>query len=71
MLLHDWQRTVIERVFGRKVTNRYGCEEVSLIASECEEHHGLHVNADRVYTEVSERAAASSSSPISPTARCR
>jgi phenylacetate-CoA ligase len=52
MILHDWQRSVIEEVFGCKVTNRYGCEEVSLIASECEEHNGLHVNADSVYTEV-------------------
>jgi phenylacetate-CoA ligase len=52
MILHDWQRAVIERVFGRKVTNRYGCEEVSLIASECEEHNGLHVNADSLYAEV-------------------
>ena len=46
MLLHDWQRTVIEQVFGCPVTNRYGCEEVSLIASECEKHQRLHVNAD-------------------------
>jgi phenylacetate-CoA ligase len=52
MLLHTWQRVVIEEVFGCPVTNRYGCEEVSLIASECEEHHGLHVNADSVYTSV-------------------
>lgn len=52
MILHDWQRTVIEEVFGCKVTNRYGCEEVSLIASECEEHNGLHINADSLYTEV-------------------
>ncbi len=52
MLLHDWQRSVIEQVFNCPVTNRYGCEEVSLIASECEEHNGLHVNADSVYTEV-------------------
>jgi len=52
MLLHDWQRTVIQQVFDRKVTNRYGCEEVSLIACECEEHEGLHVNADSIYTEV-------------------
>ena len=52
MLLHDWQRAVIERVFDRPVTNRYGCEEVSLIASECEEHHGLHLNADGLYAEV-------------------
>ncbi|HSQ58145.1 MAG TPA: phenylacetate--CoA ligase family protein [Gemmata sp.] len=52
MLLHDWQRAAIEKVFGCKVTNRYGCEEVSLIASECEEHRGLHVNADSIYHEV-------------------
>lgn len=52
MILHDWQRTVIEDVFGCKVTNRYGCEEVSLIASECEEHNGLHINADSIYHEV-------------------
>lgn len=53
MLLHDWQRTVIEQVLNCPVTNRYGCEEVSLIGSECEVHHGLHINADSVYTEVS------------------
>jgi phenylacetate-CoA ligase len=52
MLLHDWQRSVIEQVFSCPVTNRYGCEEVSLIASECEHHQGLHVNADSVYTEI-------------------
>ncbi len=52
MLLHDWQRTVIEQVFDCPVTNRYGCEEVSLIASECEVHRGLHVNCDSVYLEV-------------------
>jgi phenylacetate-CoA ligase len=52
MLLHDWQRAVIEQVFGCPVTNRYGCEEVSLIASECEEHSGLHVNADSIFTEI-------------------
>jgi phenylacetate-CoA ligase len=34
------------------VTNRYGCEEVSLIACECERHHGLHVNVDSVLVEV-------------------
>lgn len=52
MILHDWQRAVVEGVFGVPVTNRYGCEEVSLIASECEAHHGLHLNADSVYAEV-------------------
>jgi phenylacetate-CoA ligase len=52
MPLHVWQRAVIEEVFGTKATNRYGCEEVSLIACECEENRGLHVNADSVYVEV-------------------
>jgi phenylacetate-CoA ligase len=52
MVLHAWQRRAIEEVFGRPVTNRYGCEEVSLIACECERHQGLHVNADGVYVEL-------------------
>jgi phenylacetate-CoA ligase len=52
MVLHSWQREVIEEVFGCKVTNRYGCEEVSLIACECELHNGLHINADGIYLEI-------------------
>jgi phenylacetate-CoA ligase len=52
MVLHDWQRNVVEEVFACPVTNRYGCEEVSLIACECEQHAGLHVNADGVYVEI-------------------
>jgi phenylacetate-CoA ligase len=52
MVLHDWQRRVIEDVFQCKATNRYGCEEVSLIACECEQHRGLHISADSVYVEV-------------------
>lgn len=52
MILHDWQRRVIESAFDCPVTNRYGCEEVSLIACECERHRGLHVNAEGVYVEI-------------------
>jgi phenylacetate-CoA ligase len=52
MVLHSWQRRVIETVFDCPVTNRYGCEEVSLIACECERHNGLHVNAPGVYVEL-------------------
>jgi phenylacetate-CoA ligase len=52
MVLHQWQRKRIEDVFGCPVTNRYGCEEVSLIACECERHDGLHINADNVYVEI-------------------
>lgn len=52
MVLHDWERRRIEEVFACRVTNRYGCEEVSLIACECEKHEGLHVNADAIYLEI-------------------
>ncbi|MFO0809871.1 MAG: phenylacetate--CoA ligase family protein [Gemmataceae bacterium] len=51
MVLHDFQRRRIEAVFGCSVTNRYGCEEVSLIACECERHRGMHINADSVLVE--------------------
>jgi len=52
MMLLQPEREVIERVLRRPVTNRYGCEEVSLIACECERHEGLHVNAEHVAVEV-------------------
>jgi phenylacetate-CoA ligase len=52
MPLHDWQRTAITQAFGVNPSNRYGCEEVSLIAAECPAHRGLHVNADSVFTEI-------------------
>jgi phenylacetate-CoA ligase len=52
MPLHGYQRTVLEEVFGVPATNRYGCEEVSLIACECERHQGLHVAAESIFTEV-------------------
>lgn len=51
MVLHGFERALIEHVFACKVTDRYGCEEVSLIASECEEHRGLHINMDTLIVE--------------------
>jgi phenylacetate-CoA ligase len=51
MMLMQPEREVIERVFGVPVTNRYGCEEVSQIACECELHAGLHLNAEHVIVE--------------------
>ena len=51
MMLIESERRVIEAVFGMPVTNRYGCEEVSLISCECEEHHGMHLNADHNIVE--------------------
>lgn len=52
MTLHDFERREIENVFGCRVTNRYGCEEVSLIACECREHSGLHLNLDTLIVEL-------------------
>ncbi|MGA1841305.1 MAG: phenylacetate--CoA ligase family protein [bacterium] len=52
MVLHDFERAEIEHAFNCKVTNRYGCEEVSLIACECEEHDGFHINMDTVIVEI-------------------
>jgi phenylacetate-CoA ligase len=51
MMLLEPERQVIERVFQCACTNRYGCEEVGLIACECEEHRGMHLNADHVIVE--------------------
>jgi phenylacetate-CoA ligase len=46
------ERKVVEDVFGKIVFDRYGCEEVALIASECEAHDGLHIGAEGIYVEV-------------------
>lgn len=56
MVLHDFERATIEEVFRTRVFNRYGCEEASLIASECEAHEGLHVNCDTLVVEVVDAA---------------
>lgn len=52
MVLHDFERELITSIFGCPVINRYGCEEVSLIACECRRGEGLHVNAECVYVEL-------------------
>jgi len=46
------QRQKIESVFECKIYNRYGCRETSVIASECEKHSGLHLNAETLYVEL-------------------
>ena len=51
MMLLDHERALINEAFGCEVTNRYGCEEVGLIACECEHHHGMHLNLPHVYVE--------------------
>jgi phenylacetate-CoA ligase len=52
MMLLDHERALIEQVFRCPVTNRYGCEEVGLIACQCERHNELHINTDDLVVEV-------------------
>lgn len=49
--LYDFQRELIEKVFGCAVFDRLGSREVGLIASECHRHEGLHMNADSLIVE--------------------
>ena len=51
MMLLPHERKLIEKVFSCKVTDRYGCEEVSLIGCECEKHHGMHMNIEHLVIE--------------------
>jgi phenylacetate-CoA ligase len=51
MMLLAHERQVIEQAFACKVFDRYGSEEVALIASECEQHNGMHLNIEYLYIE--------------------
>jgi phenylacetate-CoA ligase len=51
MMLLGHERALIEQTFGVKVTDRYGCEEVSLIGCECERHEGMHLNHEHSVVE--------------------
>ncbi|MFH2054534.1 MAG: hypothetical protein ABIJ61_01130 [bacterium] len=51
-VLTESNRHRIERFFNCRIFDRYGCREVSVIASECEAHEGLHINAENLYLEV-------------------
>ena len=51
MMLLDQERNAIEKAFACSVTNRYGCEEVGLIAVECEKHQGMHINSPHIILE--------------------
>lgn len=50
--LSDADRELVETTFDCPVFNRYGCREVSVIASECEFHQGLHVCAEHLLVEI-------------------
>lgn len=50
--LFDYQRNLFKRAFKGEVFNRYGCHEFTAIAHECDQHCGMHINAENVYLEV-------------------
>ncbi len=52
MMLLASERTVIEKAFHCSVSDRYGCEEVGLIAAECPEHSGYHVTSEHIIVEI-------------------
>lgn len=52
MMLLPAERAVIERVFGCRMIDRYGCEEVGLIACQCERGGGLHLNMEHLLVEI-------------------
>jgi phenylacetate-coenzyme A ligase PaaK-like adenylate-forming protein len=50
--LTNEKRQTIETAFKCKVLNRYGSREVGLIASECKQQSGLHINAENILLEL-------------------
>jgi phenylacetate-CoA ligase len=54
--LHDFQRTLIERVFDAPVFETYGSREFMLIGAECDRHEGLHLTEENLLVEVLDEA---------------
>jgi len=52
-------RAVLERAFGPRVFETYGSREVMLIASECDEHRGLHTSMENLVVELLVREGSS------------
>lgn len=51
-ILYDHQRKLINQAFQTRVFNWYGARELGHIATECDEHNGLHVNTYGLYVEI-------------------
>jgi phenylacetate-CoA ligase len=50
-LLTDEARSRIEDAFGVPVSNYYGLKELGMLAWECHEHSGMHINWDLYHVE--------------------
>lgn len=62
--MHEFQRDIVEQAFGCPAYNTYGCREFMMIAGECSQHRGMHVNMDHLLVE---RAALPGARPTSLT----
>jgi phenylacetate-CoA ligase len=50
-VLTENEREKIEEVLDAPLFDRYGCEELSIVASECEAHDGMHIHAEGLWIE--------------------
>ncbi len=41
--LYDWQRELFRQAFGAETFERYGSREIGTVASECDQHQGMHM----------------------------
>ncbi len=55
-MLHDYQRSQIEAIFGCKVTDAYGCGEGTASANQCEVNDGYHTCIETCKFEVVDSA---------------
>jgi len=49
--MHEFQREIVEEAFGCPAFNTYGCREFMMVAGECDQHRGMHVNVDHLVVE--------------------
>ena len=50
--LYEFQRELIQRVFGAPVFETYGSREFMLIGAECDRHQGLHLTSEYLLVEI-------------------
>jgi len=55
--LYHWQRKRISQAFHCEIFDSYRSRETGPIAQECEQHAGMHINAESLYLEIKNDAA--------------
>jgi phenylacetate-CoA ligase len=49
--VYEKARQLVMQAFGAPLFNSYGSREFMSIAAECDQHHGLHINAENILVE--------------------